>query len=129
MRLFLNAILSLFVASFLLAGSTAAAATATATVNSISATGVGTPEGMVIFTDSTTGLVITLRLSGLPPGEHGFHIHEKGDCGRCDNSPGDPISFLLTMLIADLLVLFDDVAGSPIRKFRATQHQVERRYC
>jgi superoxide dismutase, Cu-Zn family len=81
MRLFLNAILSLFVASFLLAGTPAAAATATVTINLISATGVGAPLGTVIFTDSATGLVITPKLSGLPPGEHGFHIHEKGDCG------------------------------------------------
>lgn len=81
MRLSLNANLSLFVASFLLTTSPAAAATATATINSISATGVGATLGTVIFTDSTTGLVITPKLSGLPPGEHGFHIHEKGDCG------------------------------------------------
>jgi Cu-Zn family superoxide dismutase len=37
--------------------------------------------GTVIFTDSATGLVITPKLSGLPPGEHGFHIHEKGTVG------------------------------------------------
>ena len=82
MRLFLNAILSLFVASFLLAETPATAATATATMNTISATGVGALLGTVDFTDSTTGLVITPKLSGLPPGEHGFHIHENGDCGR-----------------------------------------------
>jgi Cu-Zn family superoxide dismutase len=81
MRLFLNAILNLFLASFPLAGSPAAVATATATINSISATGVGTPLGTVIFADSTTGLLITPKFSGLPPGEHGFHIHEKGECG------------------------------------------------
>ncbi len=81
MRVFLNTILSMFVASFLLAGSPAAAATATATINSISATGVGAPLGTVIFTDSAKGPVITPKLSGLPPGEHGFHIHEKGDRG------------------------------------------------
>jgi superoxide dismutase, Cu-Zn family len=43
--------------------------------------GVGAPLGMVIFTDSAISLVITSKLSGLPPGKHGFHIHEKGDCG------------------------------------------------
>jgi superoxide dismutase, Cu-Zn family len=70
------------VASFLLVGTRiAGAATATATINSISATGVGGPLGTVTFTDSPDGLVITLKLSGLPPGEHGFHIHDKGDCG------------------------------------------------
>ena len=76
------AIPSLFVASFLLVGTHAAgAATATATVNSISATGVGEPLGTVTFMDSAQGLVITPELSGLPPGEHGLHIHDKGDCG------------------------------------------------
>ena len=75
-------ILSLLVASFLLVGTRiAGAATATATINSISATGVGGPLGTVTFTDSPDGLVITPKLSGLPPGEHGFHIHDKGDCG------------------------------------------------
>jgi len=76
------AVLSLFAASFLLFGTrTADATTATATVNSISATGVGGSLGTVTFTDSAGGVVITPKLSGLPPGAHGFHIHEKGDCG------------------------------------------------
>ena len=81
-RLRLIAILSFFLASFLLVGTrTAGAETATATINSISASGVGGSLGTVTFTDSAGGLVITPKLSGLPPGEHGFHIHEKGDCG------------------------------------------------
>ncbi len=76
------AILSLFLASFLMAETrTASAETATATINSISAGGVGGPLGRVSFADSAGGLVITPKLSGLPPGQHGFHIHEKGDCG------------------------------------------------
>jgi Cu/Zn superoxide dismutase len=75
-------ILSLLVASFLLVGTRiAGAATATATINSISATGVGGPLGTLTFTDGPDGLVITPKLSGLPPGEHRFHIHDKGDCG------------------------------------------------
>jgi Cu-Zn family superoxide dismutase len=73
---------SLLVAGLLLVGTRpASAATATATVNSISASGVGEPLGTVTFVDSGEGLVIKPKLSGLPPGEHGFHIHEKGDCG------------------------------------------------
>ena len=76
------AILSLFAASFLLVGTpTAGAATATATVNSVSTTGVGGSLGTVTFMNGAQGLVITPKLSGLPPGEHGFHIHDKGDCG------------------------------------------------
>jgi len=85
-RLKSNAILSLFVASLLLVGTRpAGAATATATISSISATGVGGPLGTVSFMDSTQGLMITPKLSGLPPGKHGFHIHDKGDCGPAMN--------------------------------------------
>ena len=76
------AIASLCAAYILLAGiGIAAAATATATINSISATGIGEALGTVTFTDGAEGLRISPKLSGLPPGPHGFHIHEKGDCG------------------------------------------------
>jgi Cu-Zn family superoxide dismutase len=82
LRLTLIGILSLFVTGSVSPATRAAdAATATATINSISPTGVGASLGTVTFTDSAKGLVITPKLSGLPPGEHGFHIHEKGDCG------------------------------------------------
>jgi Cu-Zn family superoxide dismutase len=81
-RLSSIAMLSLFVAGPLLVGTrSAAAATATATINSISATGIGGSLGTVTFQDSAQGLMITPKLSGLPPGKHGFHIHDKGDCG------------------------------------------------
>jgi superoxide dismutase, Cu-Zn family len=74
LRLSLIAILSLFVASFPLVGTRAAdAATATATIDSISAGGVGGRLGTVTFAASAAGLVITPKLSGLPPGGHGFH--------------------------------------------------------
>src|SRR5215472_12711901 len=51
-----------------------------ATISSISATGAGRKLGTVTFNDSAGGLVITPKLSVLPPGEHGFHIHERGTC-------------------------------------------------
>ncbi len=77
-----TAILSLLTATLLAAGiGTAVAATATAAIKSINATGVAGSLGTVTFADSAGGLVITPKLSGLPPGEHGFHIHDKGDCG------------------------------------------------
>jgi Cu-Zn family superoxide dismutase len=74
-------VISFLMAGFLLAATgRAAAATAEATVNSISAAGVGTRLGTVTFSDTAGGLLIAPKLSGLPPGTHGFHIHEKGDC-------------------------------------------------
>ena len=61
------------------------AATAEAVVNSVTASGGGRRLGTVTFSDTTNGLLITPKLSGLPPGRHGFHIHEKGDCGPATN--------------------------------------------
>jgi len=39
--------------------------------------------GTVSFEDTAQGLKIALRVSGLTPGAHGFHIHE---WGRCDDA-------------------------------------------
>ncbi len=47
----------------------------------ISVAGIGVGLGTVTFTDIPGGLLITSKLSDLPPGQHGFHIYEKGDCG------------------------------------------------
>lgn len=49
-------------------------------VNAVSAQGVGAQIGNLSMRDSAAGLVITTQLSQLPPGPHGFHIHEKGSC-------------------------------------------------
>lgn len=43
-------------------------------------------EGVVTFTKEKKGIRVTASLKGLSPGEHGFHIHEKGDCGAPDAS-------------------------------------------
>ena len=74
-------IFALLAGGVLLAPGQGAAATAAANVNSISAAGIGASLGAVTFTDTAGGLLITPKLSGLPPGQHGFHIHEKGNCG------------------------------------------------
>jgi Cu-Zn family superoxide dismutase len=54
---------------------------ATATVNLVSPQGVGAGIGTITFTDTPAGLSITPKLTGLPAGERGFHIHENPDCG------------------------------------------------
>jgi Cu-Zn family superoxide dismutase len=43
-------------------------------------------KGKVTFVKQAEGVEITAELSGLTPGEHGFHIHEWGDCSAADGS-------------------------------------------
>jgi len=59
----------------------ALAAGVTVTMNQIDERGVGKALGTITFEDGKDGLVIQAKLAGLPPGEHGFHVHEGGDCG------------------------------------------------
>ena len=45
--------------------------------------------GNVSFTALEHGVRVKGEVRGLPPGtEHGFHIHEKGDCGDNGNASG-----------------------------------------
>ena len=42
-----------------------------------------TAKGTVHLSDAGDGNVdVQVDLTGVPPGVHGFHIHEKGDCGN-----------------------------------------------
>jgi len=41
--------------------------------------------GVIKFAEEKEGLHITAHLTGLTPGEHGFHIHEFGMC-NCDDA-------------------------------------------
>jgi len=43
-----------------------------------------TTKGSVTFTSKGDKVVLTARVSGLAPGPHGFHVHEKGDCSAAD---------------------------------------------
>lgn len=38
-------------------------------------------KGKVVFTQVPGGIKIVADVDGLKPGEHGFHVHEHGDCG------------------------------------------------
>jgi Cu-Zn family superoxide dismutase len=60
----------------------AAAAEVSVKVHKIDDKGMGEMIGKVYFADSDKGLVIKPRLKGLPPGPHGFHVHEKRSCAH-----------------------------------------------
>jgi superoxide dismutase, Cu-Zn family len=45
--------------------------------------------GMVHFQQMSDGSVeVSVDLTNVPPGVHGFHIHDKGDCGDNGNAAG-----------------------------------------
>ncbi|WP_374666352.1 superoxide dismutase [Cu-Zn] SodC [Acinetobacter sp.] len=54
------------------------------TLNAVNAQGIGAPIGTVALRDSPAGLMIRTDLRQLPPGPHGFHIHEKGSCSPAE---------------------------------------------
>jgi len=43
-----------------------------------------TTTGTVTFAQRMSRVVVTAEVRGLAPGEHGFHMHEKGDCTSGD---------------------------------------------
>lgn len=48
-----------------------------------------TAQGMVHLHQQADGSVeVMVDLTGVPAGTHGFHIHEKGDCGENGNAAG-----------------------------------------
>ena len=51
-------------------------------MNAIDIKGVGAPIGTVeLAAAKGGGVIFTPMLKGLPPGEHGFHVHEFANCG------------------------------------------------
>ncbi len=42
--------------------------------------------GTVQFEQHEFHVTVNIQLTGLTPGEHGFHIHENGDCSAADGS-------------------------------------------
>jgi Cu-Zn family superoxide dismutase len=80
-------------AAFILTGfvflaSAAFAETPTATA-SIKGTVLSSPlEGTVSFAETPQGLKVSAEVRNAPPGKHGFHIHEFGNCVDAGNAAG-----------------------------------------
>jgi Cu-Zn family superoxide dismutase len=73
---------------FALAGCATTAAGPKAVANLASISG-STASGVVHFTELADGSVeVHAMLSGVPAGVHGFHVHDKGDCGDNGNAAG-----------------------------------------
>jgi Cu-Zn family superoxide dismutase len=47
-------------------------------------------QGKVTFTKVADGVKVVADFDGLTPGEHGFHVHEHGDCGGEEASAAGP---------------------------------------
>lgn len=69
------------------------AADATVTLNLVSGEGIGASVGSVRIVETRYGLVFEPKLTGLSPGLHGFHVHEKPDCGP-GQQDGKPVAGL-----------------------------------
>lgn len=54
------------------------------TLNLIDEKGVVKSAGQVMYEDTPYGLLLTPQLSGIPAGLHGFHIHDKAQCGPAE---------------------------------------------
>jgi Cu-Zn family superoxide dismutase len=47
-------------------------------------------KGTATFVESDGGVEVTINVEGLKPGDHGWHVHAKGDCSAPDaSSAGD----------------------------------------
>lgn len=60
-------------------------------MHAVSASGIGAALGTVAITETAHGVVFTPSLTGLEPGVHGFHVHEKGSCAP-EQKDGKPVA-------------------------------------
>ena len=64
------------------------------TLQRIDGNGTGESIGSITAQDTDQGLVIYPDLSGLTPGEHGFHLHSVGSCDAGETEDGIAVAGL-----------------------------------
>ena len=75
--------------SLLLLGACATTPAGPSATATLAPTSGNTAMGTVRFVQLADGSVdVTVDLTGVPPGIHGFHVHDKGDCGDNGNAAG-----------------------------------------
>lgn len=79
----------LFLSSLFLVGA-AQAASMDVPMDLVSADGAAKPIGHVTVTETTYGLLFSPHLTGLKPGIHGFHVHDKASCAAGVGPDGKP---------------------------------------
>jgi Cu-Zn family superoxide dismutase len=47
-------------------------------------TSTGASVGSALVTEAPNGVLLRIEAKGLPPGWHGLHFHETGDCSKAD---------------------------------------------
>lgn len=62
-------------------------------MNMVDEKGIGAAIGSIAVADSKYGLVLTPALQGLPPGLHGFHLHQNPSCDAKEKD-GKPVPAL-----------------------------------
>ena len=67
--------------ALLIATGVAIAQQLTVDINRISDAGVGEKIGTIVVSEAKGGASFKVSVTGLPKGQRGFHVHEKGDCG------------------------------------------------
>jgi Cu-Zn family superoxide dismutase len=67
-----------------LMGCTMVAAQGPAAVATLEPTKGNSTGGTVTFTQKGDKVTVAAKITGLAPGQHGFHLHEKGDCSSDD---------------------------------------------
>ncbi|TFH84914.1 superoxide dismutase [Billgrantia azerbaijanica] len=77
------------VAALLLAGLGQAQGSQAVEMHGVTAEGVEESIGTIALEDTDHGLLLTPDLEGLPPGVHGFHVHENASCEPRENESGE----------------------------------------